>query len=230
MSRLILIVDDERDLVEALEFSFQQEGFQTRAAYSGLEALAGVEEEPRPDLILLDLMLPDLAGTEVCRRLKADDRYRQIPIIMLTARSDEIDRVVGFELGVEDYVVKPFSTRELILRVRAILRRASAIHPQAELQRFGPMAVDFEAGQVWVDDQPLVLTALELKLLQVLTSREGRIQSRQQLLEDVWDIQVSVVPRTVDTHIKRLRHKLGAAGDMIKTRRGLGYLFSTELQ
>lgn len=226
MAGLILIVEDERDLSETLEFKFESEGFQTRAAYTGEEAVTMALKAPHPDLILLDLMLPDISGTEVCRRLRSLPETRYIPVVMATAKGDEIDRVVGFEVGADDYVPKPFSLRELVLRIRAVLRRTQTAEPEPGKDlTFGDLRVDPEAHQVWLGESEIVLTALEFKLLTTLLGRKGRVQSRKQLLDDVWGIQADVSTRTVDTHVKRLRHKLGAAGEFIETLRGVGYRF-----
>ena len=171
-------------------------------------------------------MLPDLPGTEVCRRLRAMPETRHIPVVMATAKGDEIDRVVGFEVGADDYVPKPFSVRELALRIRAVLRRTQTTEPEPGKDlAFGDLRVDPEAHQVWLGESEIVLTALEFKLLTTLLSRKGRVQSRKQLLDDVWGIQADVSTRTVDTHVKRLRHKLGNAGEFIETLRGVGYRF-----
>ena len=228
MSQRILIVDDEEDLVETLEFNFEREGFATVTARSGKDALERLAEKPRPDLVVLDLMLPDISGTEVCREMRSDPEMREIPVLMLTAKGDEIDRVVGFEVGTDDYMTKPFSVRELILRVRAILRRAQpAETPSAELE-FGVLRVDPEGHRAWVEGEALTLTALEFRLLLTLLRRKGRVQTRERLLDDVWGIQADVTTRTVDTHVKRLRQKLGAAASYIETLRGVGYRFSEE--
>jgi two-component system phosphate regulon response regulator PhoB len=223
---LILIVDDEEDLVQSVEYSLEKEGFQTRSAEDGAGALRAASEAPRPDLILLDLMLPDLSGLEVCRELRRREDTRDIPIIMVTARGEEIDRVVGFEVGADDYVVKPFSARELVLRVRAVLRRGAQPDDAARPVVFGRLRIDPAAHQVWVDDEERALTALEFKLLVTLHARKGRVQSRETLLSDVWGITADVTTRTVDTHVKRLREKLGDAGSYIETVRGAGYRFA----
>lgn len=227
MSNTILLVDDEVDLLRALEFSFRKEGFQVRLARSGREALQQAATLPLPDLVLLDLMLPDLSGTEVCRRLKAAPETSRIPVVMLTAKGEEIDRVVGFEVGADDYVVKPFSTRELLLRVRAVLRRVEPAPASVEeTVRFGRLRIDPSAHRAWVDDEEVVLTALEFRLLSVLLDRRGRVQTRERLLEDVWDVHAAVTTRTVDTHVKRLRQKIGEAGVYVETIRGVGYRFA----
>jgi two-component system phosphate regulon response regulator PhoB len=227
---LILIVDDEVELARTVAYSFEQEGFVTRHAESGKGAVEAALQSPTPDLILLDLMLPDLNGTEVCRELRRHESTRSVPIVFLTARDNEIDRVVAFELGADDYVAKPFSVRELTLRVRALLRRAKAtksIPPGAE-HNFERLRVDPEAHQVWVDGSEVSLTALEFRLLHTLLNRRGRVQTRSQLLEDVWGVHADVTTRTVDTHVKRLREKLGEAGAYVETIRGVGYRFRSK--
>lgn len=223
MSPLILIVDDEPDLVSALGFAFRREGFQVRVAHTGTAALQEARREPLPELVLLDLMLPDIQGTEVCRRLKGDALTEEIPVIMLTARAEEIDRVVGFEVGADDYVSKPFSTRELVLRVRAVLRRARPRKDSRAIVEFGVLRVDEAGHQVWVDGEERPLTALEFRLLTTFLSRRGRAQTREALLDEVWGASTAVTTRTVDTHVKRLRQKLGTAGEYIQTIRGVGY-------
>ena len=228
MSELILIVDDEPELVRPLEFAFKREGFETRVAHDGRTALDRAAEQPLPSLVLLDLMLPDISGTEVCRRLKAEPLTREIPVIMVTARGEEIDRVVGFEVGADDYVVKPFSTRELLLRTRAVLRRRAAdtaAAPTGDVTTFGILRVDEAGHRAWVDGAEVQLTALEFRLLTTFIGRKGRVQSRDVLLDNVWGMSTAVTTRTVDTHVKRLRQKLGAAGHYIQTIRGVGYRF-----
>lgn len=226
MSQLIMIVDDEPDLVAALDFALRRNGFAVRPTHSGGEALLGATRDPLPDLILLDLMLPDIQGPDVFARLKSDVRTRDIPVIMLTARSTEVDRVAGFEQGADDYVIKPFSTRELILRIRAVLRRVRPQEPAEDNTIFGTLRVDRGAHRVWVENEECLLTALEFRLLTTFMDRRGRVQRRETLLSEVWDIQASVNTRTVDTHVKRLRQKLRSAGAHIHTTRGVGYRFS----
>ncbi len=229
---LVLIVDDEQDLVTTLEYNLEREGFTTRSALNGEQALEQAALAPAPDLVLLDLMLPDIPGTEVCRRLRGLDATKNTPVIMLTAKSEEIDRVVGFEIGADDYVTKPFSVRELLLRIRAVLRRTQVPAPAAKVEGepelvFGDLRVDSAAHQAWLGESEIALTALEFKLLTTLVSRRGRVQTRKLLLDDVWGIQADISTRTVDTHVKRLRQKLGAAGEYIETLRGVGYRFRT---
>ena len=218
----VLIVDDERDLVRLLEFNLQQAGFETAAAYGGEEALQKIRQRV-PDLVVLDLMLPDIPGTEVCRQIKASPRTRNVPVLMLTARTDEVDRVVGFEVGADDFVTKPFSVRELVLRVRAILRRGGGAEADQEREQVGPIRVDPAAHRAYVDGEDSALSALESKLLTPFMSRLGRVQTRESLLQDVWGVSSDLQTRTVDTHVKRLREKLGTGRDLIETVRGIGY-------
>jgi two-component system phosphate regulon response regulator PhoB len=222
----ILIVEDEQDLAATLAYNLEREGYRAEVASTGQAALASLAKDPLPSLVILDLMLPDLSGVEICRQLRQAPRTRSLPVLMLTARGEEIDRVVGFEVGADDYVVKPFSVRELLLRVRAIQRRFSAPPPAdaAEIS-FGRLRVDPGGHRAWVDSEEITLTALELKLLHTLLTRRGRVQTREVLLSDVWGITADVTTRTVDTHVKRLRQKLGPAGDYIETLRGVGYRF-----
>jgi two-component system, OmpR family, phosphate regulon response regulator PhoB len=219
---LVLIVDDERDLVRLLEFNLQEAGFETLAAYTGEEALQKVRQRV-PDLVVLDLMLPDISGNEVCRQLRAFPRTRHVPVLMLTARTDEVDRVVGFEVGADDFVTKPFSVRELVLRIRAILRRGGGAEADEAREQVGPIRVDPGAHRAYVEGEEVPLTALEFKLLTTFMSRLGRVQTREALLQDVWGVSSDLQTRTVDTHVKRLREKLGAGRDLIETVRGIGY-------
>jgi two-component system phosphate regulon response regulator PhoB len=261
--KTILIVEDEADLAETLEYNLQRDGHRTRIARDGRTAMAELAREPAPDLILLDLMLPDVSGTEICKHIREHERTRTVPVIMLTAKSAEIDRVVGFEVGADDYVVKPFSVRELMLRVRALLRRAE--RPAGEVEGVAPernapersapegaakgsapegaakgsapessapesitfdrLRVDPPSHRAWVDDREIHLTALEFRLLVAFVTRRGRVQTRDTLLADVWGIEADITTRTVDTHVKRLREKLGEAGSYIETLRGVGYRF-----
>ncbi|MBK8010652.1 MAG: winged helix-turn-helix domain-containing protein [Deltaproteobacteria bacterium] len=225
MSPVILVVDDERDLVSTIEYNLEREGFEIRTAFDGRTALLRARQSPLPDLVLLDLMLPDFSGTEVCRRLKEDPVTKHIPVLMLTAKAEEIDRVVGFELGADDYVAKPYSVRELNLRVKAILRRTHSVGTSESPTAFGRIRLDRAGHRVWLDDAEVTLTAIEFRLLDTMLTRKGRVQSRKQLLDDVWGIQADVTTRTVDTHVKRLRQKLGEAGNYIETLRGVGYRF-----
>ena len=225
MSATILVVDDEPDIVTTIEHALRREGFRTLSALNGRDAIKLASREPVPDLILLDLMLPDTNGTEVCRLLRGAAATRDVPIVMLTARDSEIDRVVGFEVGADDFIGKPFSLRELVLRVRAILRRVRAttsLEGPAVLE-FGCLRLDAQGHQAWVDGKEIILTALEFKLLHTFVARRGRVQTREMLLSEVWGHVPSMPTRTVDTHIQRLRQKIGAASDYIETLRGVGY-------
>lgn len=222
----VLIVDDESDLASLVEFNLQQAGLETSIALTGDQALK-LAKARVPDVVLLDLMLPDISGKEVCRRLRAEPKTREVPIVMLTARGEELDRVEGFEVGADDYVTKPFSPRELVLRIKAILRRAAPVDSGARL-KVGLLSLDTGSHRAWVQDTLLDLTALEFKLLHHFMTRPGRVQSRDQLLSDVWGITSPLETRTVDTHVMRLREKLGPARDSIETVRGVGYRMSDE--
>ena len=225
---LVLVIEDEVDLATTLEYNLRAEGFTVRVAHSGRQGLASATADPLPDVIVLDLMLPDLSGTEICRKLREGDRTRDIPVVMCTAKGEEIDRVVGFEVGADDYVVKPYSVRELILRIRALLRRSHRVEGEPSLIRFGRLKIDRDAHRAWVDDVEIGLTVLEFRLLYAFLSRCGRVQTRDALLSDVWGIEADVTTRTVDTHVKRLREKLGDAGAYIETLRGVGYRFKDQ--
>jgi two-component system, OmpR family, phosphate regulon response regulator PhoB len=230
MYDLILIVDDEPDITSTVQFNLQAEGFRTLVADTGEQGLALANSEPMPDLVILDLMLPDVSGTEVCRRLRQTDTTRRIPIVMLTAKTEPIDRVVGFEVGADDYVTKPFSVRELVLRVKAILRRTEPTEQQVDSFKLGVLQIDVPGHRVWVENQEVMLTALEFRLLVALVKRKGRVQTRDALLNQVWEMASDVTTRTVDTHVRRLRKKLGRASDYIETLRGVGYRFRPEAQ
>jgi two-component system, OmpR family, phosphate regulon response regulator PhoB len=225
---LVLVIEDEVDLATTLEYNLRAEGFTVRLAHSGRQGLASATADPLPDVVVLDLMLPDLSGTEICRKLREGDRTRDIPVVMCTAKGEEIDRVVGFEVGADDYIVKPYSVRELILRIRALLRRAHRVEGEPSLIRFGRLKIDRDAHRAWIDEVEIGLTALEFRLLHAFLSRRGRVQTRDALLSDVWGIEADVTTRTVDTHVKRLREKLGDAGAYIETLRGVGYRFKDQ--
>jgi len=227
----ILVVDDEEDLLELISLTLKREGFDTRLAQTAQQGLDLARAE-RPALVILDVMLPDLSGFEVCRRLRADAATEKVPVIMLSAKGEEIDRVIGFEVGADDYVVKSsFSVRELVLRVRAVLRRRNGEEAPAvsatQLQ-YEKLTVDSDAHQVFIEGSEVPLTVTEFKLLTLLADREGRVQTRGRLLQDVWDMPPDLNTRTVDTHIKRLREKLGAASAHIETVRGVGYRFTSK--
>lgn len=220
----ILIVDDEQDVTELLEFNLRQAGYEVISAEDGATALRKAREAT-PDLILLDVMLPEMDGTEVCKQLRRDPTTARIPIIMLTAKAAEIDRVLGLELGADDYVTKPFSPRELVLRVRGLLRRGQPTDEPQEVIHVGDLVVDIPRHQVTVKGKGIDLTATEFKLITTLAQRRGRVQSREQLLQDVWEYDSLIDTRTVDTHMRRLREKLGVAAKYLDTVRGVGYRF-----
>jgi two-component system phosphate regulon response regulator PhoB len=224
MSR-ILVIEDERDLLKVLEFNLAQAGHEVISTTHGRVGLT-LARERQPEVVVLDLMLPDLPGTEVCKALRKDAATAGMLVLMLTAKGEEVDRIVGFEIGADDYVVKPFSVRELLLRIDALLRRGKErVHSDQPIE-FGCLRIDREAHRVWVQGQEIELTALEFKLLLTLLERKNRVQSRGSLLSDVWGIEADITTRTVDTHVKRLREKLGAAGDYVETVRGVGYRFA----
>jgi phosphate regulon transcriptional regulator PhoB len=226
MGQRILVVDDEPDLLELVRVNLSQVGFEVETAETGRQALERVRRSP-PDLLILDLMLPDLSGTEVCRHLRQDSSLAEIPIIMLTARADEVDRVVGLEVGADDYVTKPFSPRELTLRVRAVLRRRQPGNAgSAQVLERATLRLDPVRHRCFVEQTEVELTAKEFALLHGLMMRPGRVMTREQLLDDVWGTDIAVTTRTIDTHLKRLREKLGSASHLIETVRGVGYRFS----
>lgn len=220
----ILIVEDEEDLAGLLTYNLVAAGHTVEAVSHGASALARLKARP-PDLLLLDLMLPDISGIEVARIVRADPALRGLRLLMVTAKAEESDRIRGFELGADDYISKPFSVKELLLRVEAVLRRSDkmAAPGASATLALGPICLDPDRHEVTVDRQKVTLTALEFRLLQNFLQRPGRIQTRETLLSDVWGIDAEVTTRTVDTHIKRLREKLGDAGEAIETVRGIGY-------
>lgn len=224
MRTKILIVDDEADILTLLEYNLDKAGFEVISAQDGPEAIE-LTKKKRPDLIILDIMLPSMEGTEVCKIIKKDEATSHIPVIMLTAKGEEIDRIVGLELGAEDYITKPFSPRELILRVKAVLKR---LHGQQEKNKSitaGPIFIDINRLLVTLSGKTLKLTAIEFNLIVELTKARGNVLSRNELLDRVWGADVYVTDRTVDTHIRRLREKLGKAAKYIETVRGFGYRF-----
>ncbi|MBG87775.1 MAG: DNA-binding response regulator [Verrucomicrobiales bacterium] len=224
MAQKILVVDDEPDAVDLVQFNLENAGYEVLTAGDGTEALKKARNFA-PDLILLDVMLPEIEGTEVCKLLRRDTATSAIPIIMLTAKAAEIDRVLGLELGADDYVTKPFSPRELVLRIKNLLRRNDKVDEKVDQLDFGDLRIDIPGHSVSVSNEPVELTATEFKLLQVLATRRGRVQSRDQLLKDVWEYDNMIDTRTVDTHMRRLREKLGKAARYLNTVRGVGYRF-----
>ncbi|RII26716.1 MAG: DNA-binding response regulator [Geobacter sp.] len=220
--KTILIIEDEYDLAELVAFNLEKEGYRPLIAHDGTAGLEAARRD-QPDLVLLDLMLPGIMGTELCKLLKNHEKTAAIPVIMLTAKGEEIDRVVGFEVGADDYIVKPFSSRELLLRIKAVLRRTVPDGGGEKILRIGPLTIDTERHTVHVENEEITLTTTEFKLIFNLAERTGRVQSRDLLLKNVWGYNYIGDTRTVDTHITRLRTKLGIAGDLIKTVRGFGY-------
>jgi len=223
----ILVVEDEEDIVQLIEYHLKQSGFSVIRAPDGPSGLE-LARKKRPGLVILDLMLPGMDGKDVCRVLKSNPLTQSIPILMLTAKAEEVDRVIGFELGADDYVTKPFSPRELVLRVKAILRRKEIPAEGEKMIRVGELLIDIDRHEVSVKNHPVQLTSTEFKLLAELASNRGRVQTRERLLDKVWGYTYEGYARTVDTHIRRLREKLGKTGDLIETLRGVGYRFSEE--
>jgi DNA-binding response OmpR family regulator len=217
--RKILIIEDESDVADLLTLNLRKAGFRTATAADGANGLQKARDD-RPDFIILDLMLPKMSGLEVCKILKSDMATSHTPILMLTARAEEIDRIVGLEFGADDYVTKPFSPREIVLRIRAILRRGETAD---ESLKAGSISIDPTRHVVRVNGKQVHLTSLEFKLLQTLMQRRGRVQDRDRLLNEVWGYESVIDTRTVDTHVRRLREKLGKAGNAIETIRGFGY-------
>ncbi|MCE2395509.1 response regulator [Candidatus Poribacteria bacterium] len=224
MASKILIVEDEPDIVELLVYNLDQAGFKTEAVFNGADALDRAKIEP-PDLVLLDLLLPEVDGLEVCRTLKGDPETAGIPIIMLTAKGEAIDRIVGLELGADDYITKPFSPREVMLRVRAVLRRAPNVprnRPSNQIQ-IDDLKIDLDRHQVFSDGDVIDLTATEFKILSLFAHSPGRVFTRSILMDAVWGQEYYGIERTMDTHVSRLRRKLGQFGERIETVHGVGY-------
>ena len=225
MTKRVLVIEDEPDLRSTLEFNLKSENYKVTTASDGRSALEEISKNI-PDLILLDLMLPDMSGLEICKKIRGESFSDKVSIIMLTAKGEEVDRVVGFELGADDYVVKPFSVRELMLRVSSILKRSKEKASNDEKIVIGDIEINLASHRVFISGIEVELTAKEFELLKYLTERNGRIQTRESLLEHVWGYNNSVTTRTVDTHIKRLRSKIGEVGTRIETVRGVGYRFN----
>ena len=227
ITKTIHIVEDEPDIRETLAYNLSQEGFKV-SEFSDAESCLDKIQKRKPDLLILDLMLPGMSGLDLCKEIRADKSLQNLAIIMLTAKGEEVDRIIGFELGADDYVTKPFSVRELILRVKVILKKQTDTTENNELVEFGPIKLNLDAHEVLINDDEIILTALEFKLLKHLIQRRGRVQTRDQLLGDVWGYSSEITTRTVDTHIKRLREKLGTVGDYIQTVRGVGYRLNNQ--
>ena len=224
----ILLVEDEPDLLNTLSFNFESEGYKVAKALNGKEAMKFLEDDDSISLVILDLMLPDMSGLDICRRIRAADNLKDILVIMVTAKGEEVDRVVGFEVGADDYVVKPYSVRELLLRVGGMLKRSSKENQSndKDLVEYEDLKIDNNKHKVYLSDEKISLTSKEFKLLKHLLLKADKVQSRDNLLEKVWGYNNDVTTRTVDTHIKRLRSKIGKYGDKIETIRGEGYLFN----
>ncbi len=225
----VLIIEDDRDIVELVRYNLANEGFQVTAAHDGSTGLATLKKSP-PDLLLLDLMLPKLSGLEICREVRRDESLNRLPVLMLTARGDEADRVVGLEMGADDYVTKPFSPRELAARVKALLRRAEPAGSTPRTIEIGKLAIDPASYRVTLAGKPVTLSTLEFRLLYYLASRPNRVFTRDQLLDAVWGTERFVTPRSVDVYVRRLREKVEPDPEHpahLKTVRGAGYLFET---
>jgi DNA-binding response OmpR family regulator len=222
MNRLIAIVDDEPDIVELVSLHLGKAGFSVKG-FGEAEALFALLKAQQPDLIILDLMLPDADGIEICKKLKMNDEFSAIPIIMLTARGDETDKVLGLELGADDYVTKPFSPRELVARVKAVLRRKAQKEPAGKITIGDMIVLDPDRYEVTVEGEKVALTSTEFRVLQLLSSHKGWVFSREQILDHLWGHEKTVLYRTVDVHIRNLREKLGKAASLIKNMRGVGY-------
>jgi phosphate regulon transcriptional regulator PhoB len=223
----IAIVEDEADIVELIRYNLKKEGFEVESFERGREALESLRRSPA-DLVLLDIMLPDEDGFEICKKMRSDDRLRTMPVIFLTAKGEEIDRVLGLELGADDYVVKPYSPRELVARVKAVLRRQSRPLERPEVVEAREIRMDSRTQEVIVRGEPVELSTLEFRLLHFLASHPRQIFSRERLLDEVWGADCTVTPRTVDVHVRRLREKIEAQADepeYIRTVRGAGYRF-----
>ena len=227
VKKSIYVVEDEPDIRETLAYNLTQEGFMV-SEFPNAELCLETLKQTKPDLLILDLMLPGMSGLDLCKIIRNDSELERLAIIILTAKGEEVDRIIGFELGADDYVTKPFSVRELILRVKVILKKQLEPIADNQLIEFGAIKLNLDAHEVLINDDEVILTALEFKLLKHLVLRRGRVQTRDQLLGDVWGYSSEVTTRTVDTHIKRLREKLGQVGDYIQTIRGVGYRLNNQ--
>jgi len=224
MKNNILLVDDDQDLLAVLELKLSGDGFKVQTALDGESALKKIKKKS-PDLVILDVNLPGMNGMEICKTLRSEEQTKNIPILMLTARDEEIDRVLGLEFGADDYVTKPFNTRELVLRIKSILKRAQGMPETKETFEYGCLRVDMKNHEVKVKNKVIALTLTEFKLLSYLIENPGKVQTRDFLLDHIWDYGEDVFSRTVDTHVQRLRSKLNEAGNYIQTVRGVGYRF-----
>lgn len=222
MSKLIAIVDDEPDILELVSLHLKKSGFETREFLNPMDFLDFIKDTT-PDLLIIDLMLPDTDGFDICRFLQKDEKYSSIPIIMLTAKSEETDKILGLELGADDYITKPFSPRELVARVRAVLRRKEEKKETEKIEVGGILTIDLEKYNVAVNGRKIALTSTEFRILKQLSLKQGRVFTREQILDYLWGREKAVVDRTIDVHIKNLRDKLGKAGRLIKNLRGIGY-------
>ncbi len=225
MTTRILVCDDEPDILDLVRLSLSEAGFAVETASSGQDAIDKLRRAA-PDLAVLDLMLPDMPGTEICRFIRTRPELADVLVLMLTAKGEEVDRIVGFELGADDYVTKPFSPRELVLRVRALLRRRAGTGVERNLLERDAVSVDLDRHRCFVEGEEIGLTAKEFQLLATLMRKPGRVLTRERLLDEIWGSDVTVTMRTIDTHLKRLREKLGKGGDLIETVRGVGYRFT----
>jgi len=225
-AKRILVVDDEPDVTSLLAYHLRARGYLVETVTDPLRSI-GIARSFRPDVVILDVMMPDLSGLQVCRMLRSDPQLQRVLILFLTARVEEGDRIQGLETGADDYVAKPFSPKELVLRVQALLRRAVSPEPAAPSRlSAGAITLDIERHEVRLNDRPVELTATEFKLLRLLIERRGRVQTREHLLIDVWNYETEIETRTVDTHVRRLREKLGPEAAWIETIRGVGYRFA----
>jgi two-component system, OmpR family, alkaline phosphatase synthesis response regulator PhoP len=230
MRQRIVLIEDEKDIVQLVQYNFRKEGYEVESFGRGKDGLEHLRRKPA-DLVLLDIMLPDLDGFEVCKRMRADDHLKIVPVIFLTAKGEEIDRVLGLEIGADDYVVKPFSPRELVARVKAVLRRQDRLVERVEVVEVGDVRLDARTHEATVRGQPVELSSMEFKLLLFLASHPRHVFSRDQLLDGVWGRERFVTPRTVDVHIRRLREKIETHADnpqLLQTIRGAGYRFTAE--
>lgn len=223
----ILIIDDEKDIVQSIEYYLSQEGFKVSKSYDGMNGLEAVHKK-NPDLIILDLMLPGISGIELCKMLKADEKTSSIPIIMLTAKSEEADKVVGLEIGADDYITKPFSMKELVARIKTVLKRYGKKEDVQKIIKYPGLEIDSDSHSVKVNGKEIDLTAKEFLLLEYLAKNPEKVFSRDKLLDLVWGIDVAIETRTIDVHIRRLRDKLGKLAKYIKTLHGVGYKFSAK--